>query len=185
MSIEMNGQNVKYDVLDVIEFTSARKRMSIIVRDPSGKLILYCKGADSIIYPLLQANQPYAQETLQLLESMILIILFNTVQDFAKDGLRTLVVARAYLDENEYAAWSKEYADAKCSFVDRDAKIEQISEKIERHLELVGVTAIEDKLQEGVGDTIATLAQAGIKIWVLTGDKQETAIVCIIVSCLI
>lgn len=153
-----------YQILDIIEFTSARKRMSVICRNPAGELILYCKGADSIIFPLLKKPNSLEDLTNQQLET------------FAKEGLRTLVCTRKRLSEEEYSAWAKEYADAKTSFLDRDVKIEQVADKIELGLELVGVTAIEDKLQDGVPDTIAQLAQAGIKIWVLTGDKQETAI---------
>jgi phospholipid-translocating P-type ATPase (flippase) len=164
ITISVLGKEEKYDILDVIEFTSSRKRMSVICRNPKGQIVLYCKGADSIIYPLLNQPQQYGDITLKHLE------------DFAKDGLRTLVCAKAILNENEYKAWSAEYAEAKCSFIDRDVRIEQVANKIEKNMDIVGVTAIEDKLQDGVPDTIATLAQAGIKIWVLTGDKQETAI---------
>lgn len=82
----------------------------------------------------------------------------------------------AELTEDEYQEWSKEYYKASTAFDERDAKIDEISESIEKNLFLLGATAIEDKLQDGVPDCIATLASANIKIWVLTGDKQETAI---------
>ena len=82
----------------------------------------------------------------------------------------------AELTEEEYQEWNKEYYTASTAFDERDAKIDEISEDIEKKLFLLGATAIEDKLQDGVPDSIDTLASANIKIWVLTGDKQETAI---------
>ena len=91
-------------------------------------------------------------------------------------GLRTLCIAMAELSEGEYEEWNKEFYKASTAFDERDAKVDEASENIEKNLFLLGATAIEDKLQEGVPDSIATLSAANIKIWVLTGDKQETAI---------
>ena len=95
---------------------------------------------------------------------------------FAREGLRTLCIARKELSEAEYQAWSKEHDIAAGAIVDRDGKLEKTSDAIERDLTLLGGTAIEDRLQDGVPDTISLLGDAGIKLWVLTGDKVETAI---------
>jgi phospholipid-translocating P-type ATPase (flippase) len=164
ITIRVRGQEECYQILNILEFTSARKRQSIICRTPTGKLMLMTKGADSVVYPLLKPNQQYGEQTLKILEN------------FGNDGLRTLVLAQTELNESFYEEWNKEFQEAKLAFVDRTEKIERVSDKIEKGLELIGVTAIEDKLQDGVPNTIFELGNAGIKIWVLTGDKQETAI---------
>ena len=78
--------------------------------------------------------------------------------------------------EDEYAAWSERYHAANVMIEDREARIEAVSDELEQDLRLLGATAIEDKLQDGVPETIADLKRAGIKIWVATGDKLETAI---------
>ncbi|KAK9471327.1 uncharacterized protein V1510DRAFT_438027 [Dipodascopsis tothii] len=98
------------------------------------------------------------------------------IDEFATEGLRTLVYAYRFLSEDEYRAWAAVYEDALTSLDDRQAKIERAGELIETNLELGGATAIEDKLQEGVPEAIEKLRRAGIKIWMLTGDKRETAI---------
>lgn len=112
----------------------------------------------------LGKEQLFKEQTLQHLE------------DFAGQGLRTLCLSRINLDESEYAQWSKVYHEASITITGRDDALANAAELIEKNLFLLGATAVEDKLQDGVPDTIATLAKAGIKIWVLTGDKQETAI---------
>jgi phospholipid-translocating ATPase len=78
--------------------------------------------------------------------------------------------------EEEYQAWSDRYHEATVSMDDREARIETVSDELERDLRLLGATAIEDRLQDGVPETIADLKRAGIKVWVATGDKLETAI---------
>jgi phospholipid-translocating ATPase len=95
---------------------------------------------------------------------------------FAREGLRTLCVADRKLSEDEYRTWSKEHDIAAAAITDREEKLENVASSIEQELMLIGGTAIEDKLQDGVPDTISLLAEAGIKLWVLTGDKVETAI---------
>jgi len=162
--INVLGQEEVYEVLNVLEFNSSRKRMSVIVRAPSGQIKLYCKGADNVIYERLGEDQVCDKITLEHLEA------------FAREGLRTLCLGMAELTEEEYQEWSKEFYKASTAFDERDAKVDEASENIEKNLLLLGATAIEDKLQDGVPESIATLASANIKIWVLTGDKQETAI---------
>lgn len=95
---------------------------------------------------------------------------------FAREGLRTLCIAMREIGEEEYQKWNLEHDLAAASVQDREDKLEAVSDAIERELTLIGGTAIEDRLQDGVPDSIAILAQAGIKLWVLTGDKVETAI---------
>ncbi len=98
------------------------------------------------------------------------------IQDYATDGLRTLCLASRDVSEMEYQEWTKIYNQAAATINGRGDALDQAAEIIEKDLFLLGATAVEDKLQEGVPDTIHTLQMAGIKIWVLTGDRQETAI---------
>eukprot|EP00897_Mesotaenium_endlicherianum_P007081 jgi/Mesen1/6400/ME000329S05566 len=159
-----NGR--EYEILNVLEFNSTRKRMSCIVRDPDGRIILMTKGADSVIYERLSPQgRAFADVTKEHLAT------------YGDAGLRTLALAYRLLDPAEYASWNQEFVAAKTSLGNnRDALMEEASERIEHSLTLVGATAVEDKLQHGVPEAIDRLAKAGIKIWVLTGDKVETAI---------
>src|SRR5690606_5265000 len=129
----------------------------------NGKIILFCKGADSIIYSRLAPGQQQAlrRTTAEHLEM------------FAREGLRTLCVAERVLSEAEYQTWNQKHELAAAALSDREMKLEEVANSIEQHLTLLGGTAIEDRLQDGVPDTIALLGQAGIKLWVLTGDKVE------------
>ncbi|KAG2230112.1 hypothetical protein INT48_002466, partial [Thamnidium elegans] len=158
------GVESEYQVLNVCEFNSTRKRMSAIVRGPDGTIKLYCKGADNVILERLAENNPFVENTLIHLE------------EFASEGLRTLCIAMREIPEEEYARWSQVYDKASTTLVDRAEELDKAAEMIEQNLFLLGATAIEDKLQEGVPDTIHTLQEAGIRVWVLTGDRQETAI---------
>ena len=166
MFLNVLGQEREYKILNTLEFNSSRKRMSAIVRMPDGRIILYCKGADSVIYSRLKRSEQaqLRRETAEHLET------------FAREGLRTLCIAQRVLSEDEYQTWSREHDIAAAAVHDREDKLEIISDAIERDLILLGGTAIEDRLQDGVPDTIALLGDAGIKLWVLTGDKVETAI---------
>ncbi|KAK2743702.1 hypothetical protein FQN55_007105 [Onygenales sp. PD_40] len=164
--LNVMGEERLYTVLNTLEFNSSRKRMSAIIRMPDGRIVLFCKGADSIIYSRLARGQ---QQQLRKTTAEHLEI-------FAREGLRTLCIAERVLSEEEYQAWSKSHDLAAQSLTDRDIKLEEVSSAIEQELTLLGGTAIEDRLQDGVPDTISLLANAGIKLWVLTGDKVETAI---------
>ncbi|EFC47189.1 predicted protein, partial [Naegleria gruberi] len=164
-TINAAGVSRTYDVLNILEFNSTRKRMSVIVRTPENEIVLYTKGADNVVFERLQPGQEHVEETRALLEK------------HAAEGLRTLVCAKAVLDPIEYERWNTEvYEPAELDLKDKKQKLADAAEVIEKNLMLVGTTAIEDKLQDEVPDTIATLAKAKVKIWVLTGDKQETAI---------
>ncbi|XP_057738424.1 putative phospholipid-transporting ATPase 9 isoform X2 [Arachis stenosperma] len=155
-----------YQLLNILEFTSARKRMSVIVRDEEGKLLLLSKGADSVMFERLAKNRREFEEKTK-----------QHINEYADAGLRTLILAYRELDEEEYNQFNKEFIEAKnLVSADREQIIEEVSEKIEKDLILLGATAVEDKLQNGVPECIDKLAQAGIKLWVLTGDKMETAI---------
>ncbi|EMT62005.1 Putative phospholipid-transporting ATPase DNF3 [Fusarium odoratissimum] len=279
-------EELKYEVLDVIEFTSARKKMSIVVRFPDGRVSVICKGADSAILPRLKMSQiakqkasevrksaeleremhrrseqqeprnsfggrpsltirrnpgvsrdrstsrrpnvdrsksfefgrlsrrsedkprlsiatrgvsidlPRGQylstpvhyqqpvpEHLAFLEDPALLDdsetfakCFKHLDDFATEGLRTLLFAQKFITEQEYQAWKKTWDEATTSLSDRQQRIEDAGDMIEQSFDLVGATAIEDKLQKGVPETIERLRKANIKIWMLTGDKRETAI---------
>ncbi|ORY71498.1 uncharacterized protein BCR38DRAFT_331668 [Pseudomassariella vexata] len=285
-----------YQVLDVIEFSSKRKRMSIGVRMPDGKICVICKGADSAILPRLKNSQLALQkasevgrrasmkksmeakrvlirrsthastprqsmtaprapsatfsrrhsglymeamrkshdismrsgsgvpdevrawlrrhhserydtlgedeaprmsvestvispismdgpeisssalESISANEGNIFERCFQHIDDFASEGLRILLYGYRYIEEAEYSSWKNVYHDATTSLVDRQERIEAAGEMIEQEFELAGATAIEDKLQAGVPDTIDKLRRANIKVWMLTGDKRETAI---------
>lgn len=271
-----------YEVLDVIEFSSKRKRMSIVVRCPDGRIWLVCKGADSTILPRLRLSHLAMQQAKEVRKSVDMeremqrtseayeprnsfggrpsLVLhrgsalpriaslsvdlprsksmdvrnsrksgdrlrphiavravsfggssmpsqstavdrnlgaghrphpkeipcddeatvfnqcFRHLDSFANEGLRTLLFAHRYLSEEEYALWKKGYDDATTSLVDRQERVEEAAELIEQGLELTGASAIEDKLQKGVPETIDRLRRANIKVWMLTGDKRETAI---------
>lgn len=155
-----------YKLLHVLEFKSSRKRMSVIVRNPENQLLLLSKGADSVMFDRLSKEGRMFEAQTR-----------DHIRKYAEAGLRTLVLAYRDLDEEEYEAWEEEFSRAKTSVgADHDALVDAACDKIERDLILLGATAVEDKLQKGVPECIDRLAQAGIKIWVLTGDKMETAI---------
>ena len=160
------GEEREYQVLNTLEFNSSRKRMSAIIRMPDNRIILFCKGADSVIYARLRRGEQaqLRKDTAEHLEM------------FAREGLRTLCIAQKEVPEEEYRIWAKEHDLAAAAVYNREEKLETLSDQIERDLTLLGGTAIEDRLQDGVPDTIALLGDAGIKLWVLTGDKVETAI---------
>ncbi len=111
-------------------------------------------------------------ENLALDDGMVFERCFAHIDGFASEGLRTLLYAHRFIEEPEYLTWQRIYAEAATSLVDRQSLIEKAAESIERDLELTGATAIEDKLQKGVPETIDKLRRAGIKLWMLTGDKR-------------
>lgn len=158
-------QDVQYEILNVLEFNSTRKRQSVVCRYPDGRLVLYCKGADTVIYERLADG-----------DNDLRRITREHLEQFGASGLRTLCLAYKNLTSDVYENWNEKYIQAKSALRDREKKLDEVSELIEKELILIGCTAIEDKLQEGVPACIETLARAGIKIWVLTGDKMETAI---------
>ncbi len=286
-----------YHILDVIEFSSTRKRMSIIVRMPDNRICVFCKGADSMVMKRLRLSglalekstkveqfvkerqsleaqeairrnsehqnrksgmarssltmnrhsigavprtstaggrlQPIRDElntwlkereteiefrpqdngvygsprpsvhfnanlkspsldgrlsfqqdgiddliddAMALDDAVVFERCFQHINDFATEGLRTLLYGYRYIEEEEYRSWKKIYLDAATSLTNRQDMIEKAGSLIETNLELAGATAIEDKLQDGVPEAIDKLRRAKIKMWMLTGDKRETAI---------
>jgi phospholipid-transporting ATPase len=165
VSYFLKNTEYEWEVLNINEFNSTRKRMSALVRGPDGRIKLYIKGADTVILErLAKDDNPYVDATCALLE------------EYACDGLRTLCIAYRDVSDEEYAEWVKVYEKAATTINNRGEALMKAAELIEKDLLLLGATAIEDRLQDGVPDTIHTLAQAGVRVWVLTGDRQETAI---------
>uniref|UniRef100_A0A8C8LQ77 Phospholipid-transporting ATPase n=1 Tax=Oncorhynchus tshawytscha TaxID=74940 RepID=A0A8C8LQ77_ONCTS len=161
--VEM-GELVTYELLAVLDFNNVRKRMSVIVRSPEGKLTLYCKGADTIIFERLNPSCSNLTEVTTL-----------HLNEFAGEGLRTLALAYKDIDPEYMEDWKLRHHVANTAMDEREEKLDALYEEIEKGLLLLGSTAVEDKLQDGVPQTIEQLSKADIKIWVLTGDKQETA----------
>jgi len=172
---EMNILRVKnpkneireFELLHTLEFNSTRKRMSIILKDLStNELILLTKGADSVLQTRLSK-----EDDLDKINKT-----FSNLEAYATAGLRTLVLAKKILIPEEFELWAKKYFKASASIQNREVNMMSLQNEMEQDLELVAASAIEDKLQDQVGLTIKSLKKAGIKIWVLTGDKLETAI---------
>ncbi|TIA92065.1 hypothetical protein E3P81_01659 [Wallemia ichthyophaga] len=164
-----SGLHISYDILQLFPFTSESKRMGIIVRDTiSGIITFYEKGADVVMLPRVQRQDWLEEET----------------GNMAREGLRTLVVAQKVLTSSTYDAFEQAYTSAKVgvSMGRLDVTPESVVDQLLEHdLELLGLTGVEDKLQEDVKPTLELLRNAGLKIWMLTGDKIETA-TCIAIS---
>ncbi|KAJ9554377.1 hypothetical protein OSB04_018422 [Centaurea solstitialis] len=158
-------QDAAYEILNILEFNSTRKRQSVICRYGDGRLVLYCKGADTVIYERLASGNDELKK-----------ISREQLEQYGEAGLRTLCLAYKDLSPDMYESWNEKFIQAKSALRDRERKLDEVAELIEKDLTLIGCTAIEDKLQEGVPACIETLSRAGINIWVLTGDKLETAI---------
>ncbi|XP_013181394.1 PREDICTED: probable phospholipid-transporting ATPase IF [Papilio xuthus] len=161
--IKVGDDTEMYERLQLIEFTSERKRMSVIVRDKNGKIWLFCKGAESSVFPI-------CKDTVMIEETN------RDINAFANRGLRTLAVAYREIPYEEYARVTEaiKRIDGKSA-----SALQQVTLQyrvLEHQLTLVGATAVEDCLQDDVSDTLASLRRAGIRTWVLTGDKVETAI---------
>ncbi|KAJ3203329.1 hypothetical protein HDU82_006675 [Entophlyctis luteolus] len=162
--------DTEFELLNILEFTSDRKRMSTIYKYPDGRIMLLVKGADNVILERI-SSAPLNEDQFRIKASIL-----QDVGAFATEGLRTLLYAYRELDSSFYNQWNVRYADALASITNRVANVSAVAEELERELILLGATAIEDKLQEGVPETIETLRKAGIRVWMLTGDKTETAV---------
>lgn len=163
-TVRIEDSEQAYQVLHVIKFSSARGKMSVIVQPPEGPLLLFMKGSDERVLPLCDESCDRFQINKRLLE-------------FASQGLRTLVFAYRELTGDQYSNWIRrmQAAEAEMDSLRRTALVGSLCEEVEASLIFLGATAVEDKLQEGVKDTISKLRQAGVKVWMLTGDKLETA----------
>lgn len=155
------GSLLKYDILELFPFTSESKRMSIVVREThTGDILFLQKGADVVMAKIVQKNDWLEEET----------------GNMAREGLRTLVVGRKRLTAQHYAMFKQRHHEASVKTEGRnEAMAAAVSEYLERELELLGLTGVEDKLQDEVKSSLELLRNAGIKIWMLTGDKIETA----------
>ncbi|DBA05055.1 TPA: hypothetical protein N0F65_000743 [Lagenidium giganteum] len=182
-----SGERVQYDVLEVFEFDSNRKRMSVVVQkrktdrellqmtgDDEDDILFLCKGADSVLFPRIAGSAT---------NDAILSSTQTHLESFARDGLRTLVICSKKMKPSQWEQFHVRYRSA-CADLNQveakgrgeDNEIDRLQNEIEQDLELLGTTAIEDRLQDGVPETMESLAKAGICIWVLTGDMEETAI---------
>ena len=158
----------EFPVLAINEFSSDRKRMSVVVRSPYDNSVrVYMKGADNVMFERLDKSfeeVPFIKETR------------NSTDFFSRKGLRTLVVAFKVLDEQDAQAWVAKYNQEKCNFEESQTEnLKLLAEEVESGMILLGATAVEDKLQESVPEAIEQFSEAGLKMWMLTGDKLETA----------
>uniref|UniRef100_A0A8B9RLK8 Phospholipid-transporting ATPase n=1 Tax=Astyanax mexicanus TaxID=7994 RepID=A0A8B9RLK8_ASTMX len=162
MKIRNRQNNVElYDLLHVLNFDPVRRRMSVIVRSKSGETLLFCKGADSSIFPRVR------QEEVDRIRMH--------VERNATEGYRTLCVAYKQLSPEEFAVADAGLRDARLALQDREEKLMAVYNQVETSMSLIGATAVEDRLQEEAAETMEALQGAGMKVWVLTGDKMETA----------
>ncbi|CAG9311321.1 unnamed protein product [Blepharisma stoltei] len=167
LAVKIHNEVHEYKVVGVNEFNSNRKRMSVIIEsltEPSRPPILYCKGADNVILERANASEAEKNE------------LNKQLYDYSVQGLRTLVLAKRELTRAESQDFERKWHAAKNAMADRQKRLDEVAAEIEVNMDIIGATAIEDKIQEGVPETIADLMEGGVKVWVLTGDKQETAI---------
>ncbi|XP_051549401.1 phospholipid-transporting ATPase IF-like isoform X6 [Myxocyprinus asiaticus] len=162
MEIKTFGKAEKYKLLHVLEFDANRRRMSVILQTPSGEKVLFTKGAESAILPYAKSGEIEKTRV--------------HVDEFALKGLRTLVVACRHFSVDEYKEVDRRLHEARTALQQREERLADVFNFIEKDLELLGATGVEDKLQDKVQETIEALRLAGIKVWVLTGDKHETAV---------
>ena len=158
---------LSFEILATVPFDSTRKRMTVVVRRPDGSVCAFVKGADNVIYDRSQRGSASAEQKR---------ILNRHLEVFAGDGLRTLVLAKKELSAAQYDEFAAKWRAVEKAVLGRDELIREAAELLESDLTIVGASAIEDKLQDGVPQTILDLGNAGVKVWVLTGDKMETAI---------
>ncbi|KAF3796595.1 Phospholipid-transporting ATPase 1 [Nymphaea thermarum] len=164
--IDIHGNKQRFNVLGLHEFDSDRKRMSVIVGCPDNTVKLFVKGADSSMFGAIDKSTDL--DVINATEAQL--------HGYSSLGLRTLVVAVRELNTSEFERWQSDYERASTALIGRGSLLRSVAANVESNLSLLGASAIEDKLQEGVPEAIESLRQAGIKVWVLTGDKQETAI---------
>eukprot|EP01012_Entosiphon_sulcatum_P010867 TRINITY_DN1648_c0_g1_i2.p1 TRINITY_DN1648_c0_g1~~TRINITY_DN1648_c0_g1_i2.p1 ORF type:complete len:1123 (+),score=201.78 TRINITY_DN1648_c0_g1_i2:334-3369(+) len=168
MEVQIMDVPHSFQILAICPFSSDRKRMSIIVKTRGGEIVLYIKGADSTTLPLV------AREAVE--EAKWYTHIMTELDAMAKEGLRTLVVGMRRIPEPEYLRWKQEWDTASVAMRNRDQQMALVAAQIERDVALLGCTGIEDKLQTLVPETIRFFLDAGVIIWVLTGDKRETAV---------
>ncbi|XP_075051388.1 phospholipid-transporting ATPase VD [Mixophyes fleayi] len=167
--------SLTFQLLHILPFDSVRKRMSVVVRHPiSNTVVVYTKGADSVIMDLLSVTSD--DNKTEMLQTDIRMLTQKHLDKYAKGGLRTLCIAKKVMTDFEYAEWLQSHFIAETSIDNREELLYESALRLETNLTLLGATGIEDRLQDGVPETIESLRKAGIKIWMLTGDKEETAV---------
>uniref|UniRef100_A0A0D9UZM9 Phospholipid-transporting ATPase n=1 Tax=Leersia perrieri TaxID=77586 RepID=A0A0D9UZM9_9ORYZ len=164
--IDVLGDRQRFDILGLHEFDSDRKRMSVIVGCPNKTVKLYVKGADSSLFGITKSS----------LDLDIVRATEAHLHKYSSLGLRTLVVGMRELSLPEFEEWQLAYENASTAVLGRGNLLRSVAANIENNIHILGATGIEDKLQDGVPEAIESLRQADIKVWILTGDKQETAI---------
>ncbi|KAF7022367.1 hypothetical protein CFC21_035151 [Triticum aestivum] len=152
--IDVLGDRQRFDILGLHEFDSDRKRMSVIVGCPDKTVKLYVKGADSSMFGII--NKSLELDNVRATEAHL--------HKYSSLGLRTLV------------EWQLAYEKASTAVLGRGNLLRSIAANVECNIHILVASGIEDKLQDGVPEAIESLRQAGMKVWILTGDKQETAI---------
>lgn len=163
-----NGRKKVFTILATLEFTPDRKMMSIIVKDAeTGRITLYNKGADSFVTSQL-SNAPDVQTNLEKADRVL--------TDMSSTGLRTLMICAKDVTQSEFESWNATFIEAGKLLRNRSEKVDQVCLQMEKDMRLVGVTAIEDRLQDQVPETLSFFLNAGVVIWMLTGDKRETAV---------
>uniref|UniRef100_A0A671MA80 Phospholipid-transporting ATPase n=1 Tax=Sinocyclocheilus anshuiensis TaxID=1608454 RepID=A0A671MA80_9TELE len=161
MKIKNRENNIEeYKLLHVLNFDPVRRRMSVIVQTKSGETLLFCKGADSSIFPRVKPEE---------VDRIRMHVERNAT------GYRTLCVAYKQLSAEEYAVADTGLREARLALQDREQKLMAMYNQVETGMSLIGATAVEDRLQEEAAETMEALQGAGMKVWVLTGDKMETA----------
>lgn len=164
-----NGDEETYEILENFPFSSDTKRMGIILRNiETERIMFFCKGAEVVMEEKVaeHASKAFIRETCETL---------------ACTGLRTLVIAQKFMTQEMYDSWFEKYHAAKTDLNDSETKVRAAIDLLENNMDFLCVTGVEDKLQNNVAEVIETLRNSGIQIWMLTGDKVETA-TCIAIS---
>ena len=166
ITLEMSGKEKKFELLNTLEYTSERKRMSVIVKTEDNKYMVYAKGADSMI-ELLLCNEDKNSQILNKTKEYLKL--------FSVNGLRTLMIAYKEIPEDYYQKWNEEYKKIKTNVNHTEEDLYKLYNEMEKNFKLIGSTAIEDELQDNVGEIINDIMITGIRVWMLTGDKLDTA----------
>ncbi|KAL4578028.1 hypothetical protein LXL04_014143 [Taraxacum kok-saghyz] len=166
ITIDIHGDQQRFSVLGMHEFDSERKRMSVILGFPDSTVKVFVKGADTTMFNVIDKS----------MDSDVVKATESHLYAYSSVGLRTLVIGMRELSSHEFNQWRSSYESATNALLGRARLLKKVAINLETNLSILGASGIEDKLQEGVPEAIESLRMAGIKVWVLTGDKQETAI---------
>lgn len=155
-----------------------RKMMSVIFENEKGEITMYSKGADSAILERMDKSNKFSLflSIFKFCSSQPIEEIKQQVYKYACEGFRTLLLAKKTIPKEAYEEWNKKYQEASCTIQNREEEMLKCQQEIENDFTVLAATAIEDKLQDEVDETISALRKAGVKVWVLTGDKIETAI---------